>query len=97
MKRALTLCLFMSYFLVGCGTAPLAQNSPYVQFPEPPQSSTSKCASLQLLPNDATMQNLVAVVSSNYEAYHECSIKNNTWIEWYVKQREIFNNKNKNQ
>jgi hypothetical protein len=93
MRFVLSLCLFLSCFLVGCGTVPLSQNHSYVQFPEPPPTSTAKCPNLQLLPIDSTMQNLAAVVTNNYEAYHLCSTRNNAWIEWYEKQREIFNNK----
>jgi hypothetical protein len=90
MRLLLSLCLFSSYVLVGCGTVPLSQNRAYVQFPEPPVNSNSKCQNLQLLPNDSTMQNLAAVVTNNYEAYHLCSTRNNAWIEWYEKQKEIF-------
>jgi hypothetical protein len=79
---------------VGCGTgSPYIQNRSYVQFPEPPQAANSKCSNLKVLPGDSKIEDLTNIVSQNYESYHDCSSKNSLWMDWYVKQREIFNSK----
>ena len=28
--------------------------------------------------------------SENYTLYHECSLKNTSWIDWYQKQKKVF-------
>lgn len=78
-------------FISGCSSnGPIARSR---AFPEPPENGLSKCANLQLVPNDAKTQDLTNTVSNNYENYHECNIKNNAWIEWYKKHKENYNNK----
>lgn len=91
MSKKIFLSAIFLALISGCSS-----NGPIVRaktFPEPPNNGLSKCANLQLLPNDAKTQDLTNVISNNYESYHECAIKNNTWIEWYQKQKEIYNKK----
>ncbi len=93
-KISLTLFVVVLTALEGCSTSSgLAQNAVGVKFPDPPSSLQTKCASLQLLPGDSKMQDFANVVATNYESYHDCAKRNNAWIEWYQKQKDLFNNK----
>lgn len=89
-KKSFISAIFI-LLISGCSSnAPIARSR---TFPEPPENGLSKCASLQLVPNDAKTQDLTNVVSNNYESYHECNNKNNAWIEWYKKHKENYSNR----
>ena len=83
MKKIILICLFV--FLTGCAV-PVAQ-----KFPTVPDRLQQTCSPLQLINNDTiTLSDFTKTVSENYSLYHECSIKNDAWIEWYKTQKEIF-------
>ena len=49
------------------------------------------CPELYLVPEDTTkLSETLTVVTKNYGLYHECSAKVNTWIEWYIEQKKIY-------
>jgi hypothetical protein len=71
--------------LTGCA-APVKR-----EFPAIPPSLEKPCRSLlqmyQTLPDSVKC---LEVVTENYALYHECQIKNETWLDWYQKQKKIF-------
>lgn len=75
--------------LTGCSTTvPVA-----VKFPEAPGNiAMTACPQLQKLAEDAKLSDISKTVSVNYGTYYECAVKTDAWIEWYQKQKIIFEN-----
>lgn len=72
--------------LVGCSTTvPIKAN-----FPEAPQHLMTKCPQLQKLNDEPKLSEVSKTIAANYTLYHECALKNDTWIEWYNNQKKIF-------
>lgn len=67
-------------------TAPVARN-----FPGIPDTLNKDCVTLQPVgtPN-VKLSEMLTVVTSNYEKYHECAIKVESWREWYNEQKRVF-------
>ena len=60
-------------------------------FPEALKEVMIACPELYLVPEDTTkLSETLSVVTKNYGLYHECSSKVNTWIEWYIEQKKIY-------
>jgi hypothetical protein len=77
--------LLVLLLLAGCSTTvPVT-----AKFPDAP-ASMGKCANLAQLNTDAKLSDVALTVSTNYSTYYECSVKNDAWIEWYQKQKSIF-------
>ena len=77
--------------LVGCSTTvPVT-----ARFPEPPKYATEPCPQLQKLNNDAKLSDVATTVTVNYSTYYECAVRNDSWIEWYKIQKNIFDNVSK--
>lgn len=80
--RALLLLLV----LVGCTSIP-----PRPQFPTAPTALIEQCPNLDLINNDVTqMSDILVIISNNYSKYHECQIKQESWVEWYHNQKKIY-------
>lgn len=79
--------LILSLLLTGCSTfVPVNQ-----KFPDVPKELMVKCQDLNLVPDGETkLSGVLSVVSSNYALYHECSARNDSWIEWYKTQKKIY-------
>jgi len=78
--------IFMLILLTGCATpVPVVP-----KFPEPPVHGQGTCPQLQTLAADAKLSDVAATVTANYSTYYECSVKVDTWNEWYEVQRRIF-------
>lgn len=75
----------MLVLLTGCVTVPVAQ-----KFPEVPSILLENCEDLIKLENDAKLSEVARTVVSNYTKYNECALKNESWIEWYKKQKQLF-------
>jgi hypothetical protein len=88
MKKILLLTVF---FLVGCSTTvPVKQT-----WPELPEEFPKECKELKLLEGDkVTLSKLMDTVATNYGIYHECALHYRSAVEWYNKQRAIFNKAN---
>ena len=71
--------------LTGCLSTPVQRS-----FPEVPEELKVACPDLMLLEPTTKLSEVVSVVSKNYGQYQECQIKVDTWIEWYKKQKQIF-------
>ena len=48
------------------------------------------CLELKKLENDAKLSDVAKTVAENYASYHDCSLKNRAWSEWYKAQKKIF-------
>lgn len=73
-------------FMMGCSTTvPVT-----AKFPQAPERLMQKCPPLEKLEKEAKLSDVAKTVTNNYTKYHECSIQNDTWIEWYNTQKKIF-------
>jgi len=81
--------LLLSLLLTGCSTVvPVT-----VKFPEAPGTmAMTPCPQLQKLTEDARLSDISKTVTVNYGTYYECAVKTDAWIEWYQKQKIIFEN-----
>ena len=73
--------------MVGCSTTvPVT-----MKFPESPGTIVmTPCPQLQKLTEDAKLSDISKTITINYSTYYECAVKNDAWIEWYQKQKIIF-------
>lgn len=73
--------------LTGCSTVvPVTQ-----KFPEAPaKQSLVACPQLNTLQETAQLSDVAKTVTINYTEYYTCAIKMDAWIEWYQKQKIIF-------
>jgi len=78
------LIVLIAFVLTGCMSVPVKQN-----FPEVPPALMEKCSELNKLSGEVKLSDVAKSVVENYTLYHECSIKNEAWIEWYRIQKEI--------
>lgn len=46
-------------------------------------------------PNDTELSDLLSNVAENYGQYRELSLKYTAWQDWYIKQKDIFEQLNK--
>jgi PBP1b-binding outer membrane lipoprotein LpoB len=79
--------IFCAVFLTGCSTiVPVKRN-----FPDAPERLMKPCAELKKIEkSDAVLSEVTKIVTENYTLYHECSLKNDAWIEWYNVQKKAF-------
>lgn len=60
-------------------------------FPEVPKEITEGCPQLEKLAEETNkLTDVVGNVSKNYSTYYECQAKHEAWVEWYKKQRQIY-------
>ena len=84
MKRLIAVCAFFA--LTGCSTVvPVKAN-----FPDVPERLMVKCPQLEKVSETPTLSDVAKTVANNYTTYYECAVKNDAWIEWYQKQKQIF-------
>ena len=81
--------IILAFLATGCSTVvPVTQ-----KFPEAPGNvAMTPCPQLQKLQEDAKLSDISKTVSVNYGTYYECAVKTDAWIEWYQKQKHIFEN-----
>lgn len=61
------------------------------KFPDVPEELKVSCQDLLMVKEGETkLSETLKVVTANYELYHECQLKNNSWKEWYDTQKNIF-------
>lgn len=71
--------------LAGCSTVvPVT-----AKFPDKP-SNVETCPLLEEAKDGSKLSELTSTVAKNYSTYYECSVKVDTWNEWYEKQKKIF-------
>lgn len=71
--------------LTACTAVPVERS-----FPAAPESLKQGCPSLEPIQAAARMSDLITTVVNNYALYHECSLKVETWNEWYSTQKKIY-------
>jgi len=82
----LAIFLVVLVFMMGCSTT-----VPVVaKFPKAPERLMQPCPHLEKLEKEAKLSDVAKSVVNNYTKYHECSIQNDSWIEWYSMQKKIF-------
>jgi hypothetical protein len=60
-------------------------------WPEAPADLLQPASDLKPLSEDKkTLTDLIENVNENYSSYYTLKLKYNSWIEWYNKQKEIF-------
>lgn len=77
--------LLLTLLLVGCTSIPVKQ-----KFPEVPNVMREKCPQLKSIDDSAKLSDIAKTITENYTTYHECSIKNDAWLEWYDTQKKIY-------
>ncbi len=78
--------LLLAILLSGCTTTvPVS-----VKFPEAPAVLLESCKDLQPLKEDSKLSDVAKIVTLNYSSYYECATKHEGFIEWYKKQKQIF-------
>jgi hypothetical protein len=85
----LVVFVIVAFLATGCSTVvPVTQ-----KFPEAPGNiAMTPCPQLQKLQEDAKLSDITKTVTVNYGTYYECAVKTDAWIEWYQKQKHIFEN-----
>ena len=73
--------------LTGCSTVvPVT-----AKFPEAPaKQALIACPQLNTLQETAQLSDVAKTVVINYTEYYTCAVKMDAWIEWYQKQKIIF-------
>jgi hypothetical protein len=82
MRLAIVVSLLL---LTGCVATPVAR-----EFPAVPADLTTACPALIDVPATDRLSVVLATVTRNYAQYKECSIKVDSWNEWYNEQKKIF-------
>lgn len=69
----------------GCASTPVI-----IKFPEPPTLLES-APPLTTIPVDTTeLSILIDNAAKNYGTYYELKAKYESWIEWYIEQKRVF-------
>lgn len=81
------LLLILTFVILsGCSTTvPVT-----VKFPSIPEELNVQCPPLNKIPNDAKLSDISKTVTQNYKQYKDCSANNSGLIEWFNKQKKIF-------
>ena len=87
MKLIKLLAIASILLITGCATTvPVT-----VKFPDAPTLILEKCPQLKTIEGDTvSIIDFTKTVTLNYTTYYECAVKNDAWIEWYQKQKKIF-------
>ena len=85
MRKLLVLIPFL--FLIGCDDDIAVKPV----WPDLPADLKIACPDLkQVDPNTAKLSQVIDVVVDNYSEYHECQVKVDAWLDWYQKQKKIY-------
>jgi hypothetical protein len=82
MRSAVVVSLLL---LTGCVATPVTR-----EFPVAPASLTAACDALIDVPATDKLSVVLATVTRNYAQYQECSIRVDSWNQWYNEQKKIF-------
>lgn len=75
----------LALLLSACTAVPVDR-----KFPSIPVELQQACPDLKLVEPTTKLSEVVDIVVTNYGQYRECQVKVDSWIEWYNKQKEIF-------
>jgi hypothetical protein len=82
----LMIFIILAFLATGCSTVvPVT-----VKFPEVPEQLLVKCPQLDKLGDESKLSDITKTITKNYTTYYECAVKNDSWIEWYKIQKDIF-------
>lgn len=83
----LVIFIVLAFLITGCSTVvPVAQN-----FPQVPNMLLEKCPPLKTIAGErVSIVDFTRTVSENYTTYYQCAGKNDAWIEWYDRQKKIW-------
>jgi len=82
----LAIFIILAFLATGCSTVvPVT-----VKFPEVPEQLLVKCPQLEKLEDESKLSDITKTITKNYTTYYECAVKNDSWIEWYKIQKDIF-------
>jgi hypothetical protein len=80
------LIAMLAISLSACVSVPVER-----KFPLAPEELLTACPDLKTIPVGTTQLSVVVdSVVANYGQYRECQAKTDSWIEWYTKQKKIF-------
>jgi len=80
------LIAILAVSLTACVSVPVER-----KFPKAPEELMVACPNLQTIPAGTTQLSVVVeAVTANYGQYQLCQTKTNTWIDWYNRQKDIF-------
>jgi len=83
----LAIVLILVLAITGCSTVvPVVAKFP----PAPGQLVSEPCPNLKKLNDNAALSDIARSVTENYTSYYECAVKLDAWIEWYSKQKILF-------
>jgi hypothetical protein len=87
MKLIKLLAIASILLITGCSTTvPVT-----VRFPDAPVLILEKCPQLKTIEGESvSIIDFTKTVTLNYTTYYECAVKSDAWIEWYQKQKKIF-------
>ena len=88
----LVIFVILALLITGCSTpVPLTP-----KFPEAPETLLKGCPKqLEVIEGDnVSIVDFVKTVVRNYGTYHECAAKNDSWIEWYQTQKQLWDESN---
>jgi len=86
--RLFILCIFivLMFLITSCSTTvPVT-----VKFPPIPEELNVQCPPLNKIPADAKLSDISKTITENYKQYKDCSANNSGLIEWFNKQKKIF-------
>ena len=83
--KKLLLCSFIVLLSACSTTVPVT-----VKFPSIPKELNVQCPPLNKIPDDAKLSDISKTVTQNYKQYKDCSANNSGLIEWFTKQKKIF-------
>jgi alpha-L-arabinofuranosidase len=81
------LIIIITLLFAGCSTT-----VPVVaKFPDAPNELKQTCPDLNKVDvDDHKLSSVLKTVTKNYEQYKECKIKVDSWNEWYIEQKKLF-------
>lgn len=83
MKRILILLCTIGLF--GCSTVPATQS-----FPKANDALMKPVPELKEIPYGSSASEIFDVVIENYGTYHDVAGQLNSWQQWYIEQKKIF-------
>jgi hypothetical protein len=81
------LLLILAFVILsGCSTTvPVT-----VKFPSIPEELNVQCPPLKKISEDAKLSDISKTITENYKQYKDCSANNSGLIEWFNKQKKLF-------
>ena len=83
--------IILALVISGCATTvPVT-----MRFPQAPTELLDSCPTLEKVKDAPLLSDVNKTIVRNYTSYYECAEKTDGWIEWYTKQKKIYEGLNK--